>query len=71
MLSELFLAMANRNGRFGMSAIPWFNGGLFDDDDVLPLGIIALRDLTTCGAAGLEGDRPDYLRDAVRERSGR
>jgi hypothetical protein len=28
-------------------AIPWFNGGLFDDDDVLPLGIIAVRDLMT------------------------
>jgi hypothetical protein len=40
MLGELFHAMANRNGRFGMAAIPWFNGGLFDDYDVLPLGIV-------------------------------
>jgi hypothetical protein len=47
MLSELFRAMANRNGRFGMSAIPWFNGGLFDDEDVLPLGIVAVQDLMT------------------------
>jgi hypothetical protein len=47
MLSELFRAMANRNGRFGKAAIPWFNGGLFDDDDVLPLGIVAVRDLMT------------------------
>ena len=47
MLRELFRAMANRNGRFGTAAIPWFNGGLFDDDDVLPLGIGAVRDLTT------------------------
>ena len=47
MLRELFRAMANRNGRFGMVAIPWFNGGLFDDDDVLPLGIVAVRDLRT------------------------
>jgi restriction-modification enzyme MmeI-like protein len=45
MLRELFRAMANRNGRFGMIAIPWFNGGLFDDDDVLPLGIGAVADL--------------------------
>jgi hypothetical protein len=45
MLRELFHAMANRNGRFGKAAIPWFNGGLFDDDDVLPLGIVAVRDL--------------------------
>ena len=47
MLGELFRAMANRNGRFGMAAIPWFNGGLFDDDDVLPLGIVAVQDLMT------------------------
>jgi hypothetical protein len=45
MLGDLFRAMANRNGRFGMTAIPWFNGGLFDDDDVLPLGVVAVRDL--------------------------
>ncbi|HEX3860431.1 MAG TPA: DNA methyltransferase [Stellaceae bacterium] len=47
MLRDLFRAMANRNGRFGTVAIPWFNGGLFDDDDVLPLGLIAVRDLMT------------------------
>lgn len=46
MLRDLFRAMANRNGRYGSVAIPWFNGGLFDDDDVLPLGINAVRDLT-------------------------
>ena len=40
MLGELFRAMANPNGRFGTAAIPWFNGGLFDDDDVLPLGMV-------------------------------
>ena len=45
MLAELFRAMANPNGRFGTAAIPWFNGGLFDDDDVLPLGIGAVDDL--------------------------
>jgi hypothetical protein len=45
MLRDLFRAMANPNGRFGTVAIPWFNGGLFDDDDVLPLGILAVRDL--------------------------
>jgi len=47
MLRDLFHAMAHRNGRFGSIAIPSFNGGLFDDDDVLPLGILAVRDLTT------------------------
>ena len=71
MLGELFRAMVNRNGRFGMAAIPWFNGGLFDDDDVLPLGIVASPRPDDSGAAGLEGDRPDNIRDIVRERSRR
>ena len=47
MLRELFRAMANRNGRFGTARSRWFNGGLFDDDDVLPLGIGAVRNLMT------------------------
>jgi hypothetical protein len=47
MLAELFRAMANPNGRFGTAAIPWFNGGLFDDNDVLPLGFPAVQDLMT------------------------
>jgi hypothetical protein len=46
MLRGLFDAMANPHGLFGKTAIPWFNGGLFDDDDVLPLGVLAVRDLT-------------------------
>ena len=45
MMGDLFRAMANRNGRFGAAAIPWFNGGLFDDDDVLAVGIAAEKDL--------------------------
>ena len=57
MLRELFRAMANPNGGFGKAAIPWFNGGLFDDDDVLPLGIAAIEDQGR-GPARLEGDRP-------------
>jgi hypothetical protein len=36
MLTELFRAMAN-GGRFGFEAVEWFNGGLFDTEDVLPL----------------------------------
>ena len=45
MLGDLFGAMRERHGRFGTVAIPWFNGGLFDDDDVLPLGFYEIRDL--------------------------
>lgn len=35
MLTDLFDKMRTGKGRFGTVAIPWFNGGLFDDDDVL------------------------------------
>jgi hypothetical protein len=37
MLADLFDKMRTGKGRFGTVAIPWFNGGLFDDDDVLDL----------------------------------
>lgn len=33
----LFAAMAHRGGRVGFTAIDWFNGGLFEDDHVLPV----------------------------------
>ena len=34
---ELFGAMST-GGRIGFEAVGWFNGGLFDDDETLPLG---------------------------------
>ena len=37
--------MRERNGRFGTIRIPWFNGGLFDDDDVLPLHLFEIKDV--------------------------
>ena len=33
----LFRAMSERDGRIGFRPVPWFNGGLFDDDTALPL----------------------------------
>lgn len=45
MMGDLFRAMRERNGRFGAVSIPWFNGGLFDDEDVLPLGFFEIKDL--------------------------
>ena len=45
MLRNLFRAMADRNGIYGSKPIPWFNGGLFDDEDVLPLNVVALAEL--------------------------
>ena len=35
-LTDLFTAM-QKGGRVGYEAIPWFNGGLFDSPDALPL----------------------------------
>ncbi len=35
--STLFGAMAHKGGKVGFTAIDWFNGGLFEDDHVLPV----------------------------------
>ncbi len=43
MLRQLFRLMSNRGGRFGTTPIPWFDGGLFDDDDVLPLHLFEIK----------------------------
>jgi type II restriction/modification system DNA methylase subunit YeeA len=45
MISTLFAAMGHPNGLFGTTRIPWFNGGLFDDEEVLSLGHYELNDL--------------------------
>jgi type II restriction/modification system DNA methylase subunit YeeA len=45
MLQGLFRAMKDKGGLWGTHSIPWFNGGLFDDDDVLPLGLLEIKDL--------------------------
>lgn len=37
LLADLFDKMRTGKGYFGTVRIPWFNGGLFDDDDVLDL----------------------------------
>jgi type II restriction/modification system DNA methylase subunit YeeA len=36
-LSDLFSKMSNQGGLFGAERIDWFNGGLFDGGEVLPL----------------------------------
>ncbi len=36
-LGELFAKMADEGGLFGTEGIAWFNGGLFDTSDVIPL----------------------------------
>lgn len=52
MLRDLFRAMRKKNGRFGTTTIPWFDGGLFEDDGVLSLGLLEIRALSD--AAGLD-----------------
>jgi hypothetical protein len=36
-IRDLFRMMANDGGLFGAEEIDWFNGGMFDSDEVLPL----------------------------------
>ncbi len=38
MLKGLFSAMA-KGGYYGYTQIPWFNGGLFNNDDIIPLNL--------------------------------
>lgn len=45
MIGQLFVAMREEGGLFGTTPIPWFDGGLFSDDDVLPLGFYEIKDL--------------------------
>jgi len=42
-LRALFGTMSTGGGMFGAERIDWFNGGLFDGDDVLPLEPLDLR----------------------------
>ena len=39
-LAELFGKMSIAGGLFGAEPIQWFNGGLFDGPDALPLDLI-------------------------------
>lgn len=43
--ADLFNAMRRDHGRFDRRPIPWFNGGLFDDDDVLAIGGMDIKDV--------------------------
>ncbi len=55
--SELFRAMRDKGGRIGFQPVPWFNGGLFDDDTALPLEAADVAVLTR--AAALAWDEVD------------
>ncbi len=44
-IRQLFAAMRERDGLFGPFPVPWFDGGLFDSDEVLPLSEAQLKKL--------------------------
>ena len=69
MAQGLFAAMM-RGGFFGVESIPWFNGGLFNDDEVLPLDGGGPEDCPPGGAIGLERHRAGHLRHPVRAGAG-
>lgn len=46
-LIQLFGAMKS-GGDFGVDEVPWFNGGLYDDDDALPLDNESVKQLLKC-----------------------
>jgi len=46
-LRQLFSAMQS-GGDFGVDEVPWFNGGLFDSDAVLPLNEESVAQLLSC-----------------------
>ncbi len=56
MARDLFGAMAE-GGRVGFETVAWFNGGLFDSDDALPLTKDEIE--TTLGAAALDWSEID------------
>ena len=56
MARDLFGAMAE-GGRVGFETVAWFNGGLFDSDDALPLTQDEIR--TTLGVAALDWSEID------------
>jgi type II restriction/modification system DNA methylase subunit YeeA len=46
-LRQLFAAM-KAGGDFGVDEVPWFNGGLYDSDDVLPLDGDTVKQILAC-----------------------
>ena len=48
-LGQLFERMSHGGGMFGAEEVPWFNGGLFDSADVLPLSEAEIGTLLEVG----------------------
>lgn len=58
---QLFKAMSKKGGKVGFTQIEWFNGGLFDSDDVLPLEWEDLDDLKRASALDWSDIDPSIL----------
>lgn len=58
---QLFKAMSKKGGKVGFTQIEWFNGGLFDSDDVLPLEWEDLDDLKRASALDWSDIAPSIL----------
>ena len=56
-------------GLIGFERIDWFNGGLFDDDQALPLTADDIAICLRAASARLERNGSLDLRNAVRARS--
>lgn len=59
-LKSLFATMA-KGGEFGVETIDWFNGGLFDGDDVLPLDADDVARLLTVARAKWDAISPSLF----------
>lgn len=57
----LFTAMAHPGGKVGFDPIDWFNGGLFEDDDVLPLTADDIEELRGAAARDWSAIDPAIL----------
>ena len=71
-LSDLFLRMSDREADrfYGNVRVEWFNGGLFDDAEVIPCTREELRAIARRGAARLVTRGAGDPRHAVRARAG-
>ena len=67
MPTQLFAAMRT-GGLVGFEEVAWFNGGLFDDDDAVPMDKEDIEQALKAARARLGGDRSLHLRHAVRAR---
>lgn len=60
-LGDLFAKMAEKGGFFGSERIDWFNGGLFNDAEVIPLQVAEMGVLQTASKLDWSSVEPAIL----------